>query len=113
MTTSRRGRGREESKSTSAHGASIVNYRGSYRRLLANSKSAIVAAIELYNKPNVEYRDEIVVVLLINGWELFLKAVVSRAGDSVYYPKRRNEPYRTLSMSDAFQLRVVAEYDPS
>ena len=79
-----------------------MNYRGSYRRLLANSKSAIAAASELYDKPNVEYRDEIVVVLLMNGWELFLKAVVSRDGSSVYYKKRRNEPYRTLSMSDSF-----------
>lgn len=80
-----------------------MNYQGSYRRLLANSKSAIVAGIELYNKPNIEYRDEIVAVLIINGWELFLKAMVSKSGNSIYYPKKRGEPYRTLSLTDAFR----------
>ena len=29
-----------------------MNYRGSYKRLLGNSKSAMVAAIEVYNKPS-------------------------------------------------------------
>lgn len=28
-----------------------VNYCGSYRRLLGNAKSAMVGAIEIYNKP--------------------------------------------------------------
>lgn len=79
-----------------------MNYRGSYKRLLGNSKSAMVAAIEVYNKPSFEYRDECAVILLINAWELILKAVVSKAGKSIYYPKERNSPYRTLSWSDAF-----------
>lgn len=79
-----------------------MNYRGSYKRLLGNSKSAMVAAIEVYNKPSFKYRDECAVILLINAWELILKAVVSKAGKSIYYPKERNSPYRTLSWSDAF-----------
>lgn len=79
-----------------------MNYQGSWRRLLGNSKSAMVAAIEIYNKPRFEYRDEVVVQLLINGWELLLKAIVSKSKRSIYYKKRRGEPYRTLSWSDAF-----------
>jgi hypothetical protein len=47
-----------------------VNYRGSYRRLLANSKSAMVGAIEIYNKPRFDYRDEVFVLLLVNAWEM-------------------------------------------
>ncbi len=43
------------------------------------------------------------VELLINGWELFLKAVISKSGGSIYYDKKRNEPYRTLSLDDAFR----------
>ena len=40
-----------------------MNYRGSYRKLLENSKAAMMAAIEIYNKPAFKYRDECVVIL--------------------------------------------------
>ena len=38
----------------------------------------------------------------MNAWELLLKALLSRNKTSIYYPKERNEPYRTLSLQDAF-----------
>lgn len=79
-----------------------MNYRGSYRRLLGNAKAALIASIELYNKPTFSYRDECCVILLINAWELFLKAILSRNNQSVFYAKKRNQPYRTLSWQDAF-----------
>ena len=79
-----------------------MNYRGSYRHLIKNSEAALLAAIEIYNKPRIEYRDESFVILLINAWELILKAMVSKNGGSIFYRKRRNEPYRTLSWTDAF-----------
>ncbi|WP_373692440.1 DUF3644 domain-containing protein [[Mycobacterium] kokjensenii] len=69
----------------------VVNYRGSSRRLLGNSMSAMLAAIEIYNKPRFPYRDEVAVVMLINARELILKAVLSKSGSSIYYPKRRQE----------------------
>ena len=78
-----------------------MNYRGSHRKLLDNSKAAIVAAIEIYNKPSFRYRDECVVILLLNAWELLLKAMLSRNGQSIFYKKRRGQPYRTLSWQDA------------
>jgi len=62
----------------------------------------MTAAIEIYNKPIFEYRDECVVILLLNSWELLLKAMLSKNGQSVFYKKRRREPYRTLSWVDAF-----------
>ncbi|MEU1747370.1 DUF3644 domain-containing protein [Micromonospora arida] len=79
-----------------------MNLRGSWRRLLGNSMSAMLAAIENYNKPRVAYRDEIFVILLINAWELLLKAIVSKSGKRIYYPKKRGEAYRTLTCNDAF-----------
>ena len=48
------------------------------------------------------YREECFVILLLNAWELLLKAIVSKSGGSIYYPKKRGAPYRTLSMTDAF-----------
>lgn len=78
-----------------------MNYRGSSRRLLGNSRSAMVGAIEIYNKPRFDYRDEVFVLLVVNAWELLLKAVISKTGHSIFYRKKRNQPYRTLSWSDA------------
>jgi hypothetical protein len=66
-------------------------YRGSYRHLLKNSKSALLAAIEIYNKPQFAYRDECFVILLLNAWELALKALLSKSKESIYYPKKRKQ----------------------
>lgn len=60
-----------------------MNYCGSWRKLIGNSKSAMLAAIEIYNKPRIEYRNEIFVQLLINAWELMLKAILSHAKESI------------------------------
>jgi predicted ATPase len=78
-----------------------MNYRGSYRKLLDNASAAMMASIEIYNKPMFKYRDECVVILLLNAWELLLKAILSNSGESVFYRKKRKEPYRTLSWRDA------------
>lgn len=78
-----------------------MNYRGSYRHLIQNSKAALLAAIEIYNKPRITYRDECFVILLLNAWELAVKALLSKRGRSIYYPKKRKEPYKTLSLKDA------------
>jgi hypothetical protein len=61
----------------------------------------MIAAIEIYNKPRFAYRDECIVILILNAWELLLKAILSQNGRSIYYPKKRKEPYRTLSWHDA------------
>jgi Domain of unknown function (DUF3644)/EC042_2821-like Restriction Endonuclease-like domain len=71
----------------------------------------MLAAIEVYNKPRFDYRDECCVILLINSWELVLKALLSKNGESIFYPKRRREPYRTLSCRDA--LLKAETYFPS
>jgi hypothetical protein len=77
--------------------------RSSYRKLLANGKAALLAAIEIYNKPRIEYRDECFVILLLNAWELTIKAVLSKRGQTIYYPKVRGQPYRTYSLTDSFR----------
>lgn len=90
-----------------------MNYRGSSRRLIGNSISAMLGAIELYNKPQFQYRDEVVSILLINAWELLLKAIVSKSGHSIYYRKKRGEPYKTLSCRDAFWKATTSSQWPT
>src|SRR3974377_640473 len=79
-----------------------MNYRGSSRHLIRNAKSALLAAIEIYNKPGIQYRDECFVILLLNAWELFLKALISKRKGSIDYRKNRIQQYQTLSIVDAF-----------
>ena len=45
-------------------------------RLYRKGESALIAAIEIYNKPNFAYREETFAILAINAWELLLKAKV-------------------------------------
>lgn len=63
----------------------------------------MLAAIGIYNKPRIDYRDETFVILLLNAWELALKALLSRNARSIYYPKRRGMPYRTYALADALE----------
>lgn len=46
--------------------------------LKKNAYSAFSSAIEIHNKPNIEYRYENVTILLLNAWELILKAFVRK-----------------------------------
>lgn len=42
--------------------------------LLEKSIQAVLSAIELYNKPTFNYREESFSILMVNAWELLLKA---------------------------------------
>ncbi|HYF63027.1 MAG TPA: DUF3644 domain-containing protein [Herpetosiphonaceae bacterium] len=44
------------------------------RAILEKSIAACVAAIDTYNKPDCSYREETFSILLVNAWELLLKA---------------------------------------
>ena len=44
------------------------------RALADKSIDAMLAAIEVYNKPTFAYREESFAILAINSWELLLKA---------------------------------------
>ena len=42
--------------------------------LIEKSIACAVSAIEIYNKPDFKYREETFSILMINSWELVLKA---------------------------------------
>lgn len=48
------------------------------QNLIKNSIAAYFAAIEIHNKPNISYRYETVTLLIMNAWELALKAYVRK-----------------------------------
>lgn len=49
-----------------------------YRSLLDKSIASMLSPIELYNKPNFQYREETFAILAVNAWELLLKAIILR-----------------------------------
>ena len=44
------------------------------KELLEKSVQAALSAIEIYNKPDFRYREEVFAILMCNSWELLLKA---------------------------------------
>jgi hypothetical protein len=43
-------------------------------RFFRKAEAALLASIELYNKPDFRYREEAFAILVLNAWELLLKA---------------------------------------
>ena len=50
--------------------------RPRYMTLVDKALQACLAAIEIYNKPDFQYREETFSILMLNAWELLLKARV-------------------------------------
>jgi hypothetical protein len=45
-----------------------------YTQLVDKAIEAAISAIEIYNKPSFQYREETFAILMLNAWELLLKA---------------------------------------
>jgi hypothetical protein len=73
----------------------------SIKRLIDNSLAAMLSAVEVYNKPRMTYRDEVTVILVVNAWELALKAALRQTNRSIFYPKQRRAEYRSITVDDA------------
>lgn len=70
--------------------------------LLDSSQSALFAGIEIHNKPHIAYRYPTTVILIINAWELALKAYVYKyIGKGKIYEKDKKH---TISFSKALVL---------
>ena len=57
--------------------------------------SAVLAAVEIYNKPTVEYREQTFAILMISAWEILLKArLVQQAGGKMQsiYARKKDKP---------------------
>src|SRR5262245_1148234 len=63
-------------------------------KFVDKAEAALVAAVEVYNKPVFRYREETFALLAINAWELLLKARLLKDGSNdpkairVYQPRR-------------------------
>lgn len=90
----------------------------------------MLAAVEIYNKPNFAYREESFAILAINAWELILKARIlqlennrlssillyekrrkadGELSDKLYRKRNRSGTHLSLGLFQAFD-RLVSEY---
>ena len=71
--------------------------------LLDSSQAALFAGIEIHNKPHIEYRYPTAVILIVNAWELALKAYVYKyiSKNSIYEKKGKNGNQHTISFTRA------------
>lgn len=80
-------------------------------RLIDKSKEAFCMAIELYNKPTINYRVEGFSLFICNAWELMLKAyMIKKFGESSIYYK--DNLHRTLSLENCIQKVFTNNKDP-
>lgn len=66
-------------------------------------------AIEIYNKPTINYRLEGFAFFICNAWELLLKSKILKDGGNIYFS---NKPNRTLSLSNCITSVFTNNKDP-
>ena len=79
--------------------------------LAKKSVHAVLAAIEIYNKPTFSYREESFALLMVNAWELLLKAkwVLDHGGDeaSLYVLDKKNGTPKRNRCGNPLTLNVT------
>ncbi len=76
--------------------------RSVVKLLLDSSKAALFAGIEIHNKPHIDYRYPTTAILLINAWELALKAYIYK-----YISKRKiyeKDGTHTIGIKNALNI---------
>jgi hypothetical protein len=80
-----------------------MSRKAKYQYILEKSVQAALSAIEVYNKPDFKYREESFSILMVNAWELLLKAKVLKDNnnrlESIYVidpsqTKKDKTPYK-------------------
>ena len=90
----------EETEMISISDADWLARQGALRN---NSIAAMIAAIEVYNKPKMEYRSECFVILIINSWELLFKAILTKNQRDIFNRKNGDESSFSISIFDAMK----------
>lgn len=74
-----------------------------YQKLVKRSLDAFTLALEIYNRPSLSNRVEAFTIMMVNAWELFLKAeVLDALGECKVFQKNG----RSISISESLPLRL-------
>jgi hypothetical protein len=77
-------------------------------KLVSRSLDAFTLALEVYNRPSMKNRVEAFAIMMVNAWELLLKAEILKSDG---YEKIFYEGDKSISVSDAVKRRLQ-EKDP-
>ena len=77
------------------------------------AREALLAAVEIYNKPRVEYREQTVAFLIVNAWEVLIKArIVQQNGGKIQSIYRRQPNSRRFEFNaDGDPITGVRRFD--
>lgn len=79
-----------------------------HNKLVSRSLDAFTLALEVYNRPSMKNRVEAFAIMMVNAWELLLKAEILKAEG---YEKIFYNGDKSISISDAVKRRLQ-EKDP-
>lgn len=79
-----------------------------YEKLIGRSLDAFTLALEVYNRPSMKNRVEAFTIMMVNAWELLLKAEVLKTDG---YEKMFYDGDKSISVTDAMKRRIQ-EKDP-
>lgn len=77
--------------------------------MLDKSEEAFLMAIEIYNKPTINYRLEGFSFFICNAWELLLKAKMLKENEKIYY---YDKPTRTISLTNCITHIFTNDKNP-
>ncbi|MGF6178130.1 DUF3644 domain-containing protein [Ensifer sp. 4252] len=88
--------------------------RAGYYKLVDKSRAACVAAIETYNRASCHYREEAFAILMINAWELLLKARIMQAsgGKAASLYEYRNKKRKDGTTSKFREVKTTRTGSP-
>lgn len=85
------------------------------RTLQNKSIDSFLLALELFNKPTIEYRSESFAILFTNAWELLMKAYLyhQSAGrkDSIFRKKQRHQKRETITLDECINKLFPNEHE--
>ena len=79
--------------------------------LLNKSEEAYLMALEIINKPTINYRTEGFCFFICNAWELLLKAYLIRKHKDIEYINFKDEPNRTIGLHECVEKVFTSTTD--
>lgn len=84
-------------------------------RMVRCAESALVSAIEICNKPGLEYREQTFALLVVNAWEIFLKARIVQLHDgkiqSIYRRQKNSIRYARNELGEPITITLDKAID--
>jgi uncharacterized protein DUF3644 len=90
----------------------FMNYEKLVWRLVHKSMEGMLLAIEIVNKPTIPYRMECFLFLLINSWELLMKAKIVLDKQDCNSINEQNNSDRTISFDKCAREIFKSEKHP-